>query len=966
VGSIVVIDQIWPLIKAGTGRHVYSTGATNGYDFAIFTGVLALVTLTPLEMGAVHPWAFIAAEVVILAMVVAWMAKLVFEAPIAFQPRFGHLLGIALPLGFFLALGVLQLIPLPPAVLRAISPSTYNLYVRTLDGWPTHRAYSDLLSLPSRTSPEKLQAVLPTPREAKAGAIIPRTHAAPASAKPRAAAASTLTNSIGAWRPLSIAPSLSRELLFKLMAYSALFFLVLLYPFGPSLGGETERRFYRYVLIALLASGLTVSCIGILERVFWNGKILWVFVPYDWGRALPDAMNRARGPFVNPDHFGSYLNMVLPIAIAGVVFPTFLVRRQSEPFRVFCAVTVLVISLALLLSLSRAGWIGAVVGFSSLLALSTLIPRDKRPAFFRLPWKMAVPLCVVALIAIIATSSLVAGGSGRQAADARLQETISQHQSLQFRFGVWRDTLPMVHEFPIFGTGLGTFQDLFEHYKTPPAMANSIREAHNDYLELLASTGIAGFGLLAWFLIAVGLRLYRGIRALPPDILPVGAALTAGMTAMAFQEFFDFNLQIPANAILLTLLMAMAFRFVAMTRNANPEPQPRTLRTLAFPVGASLAAVAVGIFALFQPKVPYPYDIKQPHTPAAARAVILAHPAAALPHLWMVRAMGKRLPLAMREHEVATAVWLNPTDPYARDLYAQSLVWAGKEREALKQVSLSVEMAPWANNHFYLNPRLVPWLSPPERNAIDTGLERAIQKDYRAAIWTLAGLYRELHQYKKENVLLVNAAASEPDPAARANLLVSAGTAAVWAGDPTAGERELREAAFDDPTNPAPYHYLATMIYAPRANLQQARLAIQQGIDRGADPFNLYCALADAANDVGNRDEEESALKSALELRPSDLATNERLAALYMSQKRYDRAVLLLKGVTEMRPDSAEAFYQLAQAEEANYQFFDAGRDFARAVELAPGDPKIKAHFEEFQKRVAAGSRLREVGSIGP
>jgi len=948
------VDPVQSARMRRTRGRIYSTDGTNWYDLAVFAGVLLLVTLTPLVMGAVHPWAFIAAELVILAMVGVWMAKLAFEPPIAFQPTFGRLFGLALPLGLFLALVAFQLVPLPPPVLRAISPATYHLYVRTLDGWPTHPAYGAMLALPDRDAPEeRLEAVLPTPGEAREGAAIPRTHVSPMASKARLAAPA-----FARWRPLSIAPSLSIELLLKLVAYSALFFLVLLYPFGPSMKGETEKRFYRYVLITLLATGLMVACVGVLERVFWNGKILWMFVPYDWGRALPSAMDRARGPFVNPDHFGSYLNMVLPIATAGVVFPTFLVRRNSEPFRVFCTVVVLVVSIALLLTLSRAGWIGAVIGFSSLVALSNFIPRAKRPAIFRLSWKAAVPLCALMLVAIIATSSLVAGGAGRQAADQRLKETISQHQSLHFRVGVWRDTLPMVRDFPLFGTGLGTFQDLFPHYKTPPYMANEIREAHNDYLELLASTGFIGFALLGWFLVAVGGRLYRGIRALPPDILPVGAALTAAMTAMAFQEFFDFNLQIPANAILLTLLLALAFRLVAMTRLENPVQQSRTVRTWLFPMGVAAVAAVVGLLTVVQPKVPYPFNLKAPLSAVAARSIIVDHPAAAQAHLWIVKAMDRRLPIDLRTKELATALWLNPTDPYSRDLYAQSLVWAGRQDEAMNQVARSVEIAPWASNHFYLSSRLIPWLSPAERNAVERGLEHAIADNYGAAVWTLSSIYHDLHQYRQENELLVRAAAGDSDPASRARLLISAGAAAASAGDYAKGERELREAAADDPTDPEAYQYLATIIYGPRGMLAQAKAAIQLGIDQGADPFTLYLALADVAGEVGNQHEAEAALKSALELRPSDLQTNLRLASVYMNQKRYDRAVLLMKRVTEMQPDSADAFYHLALAEEANYQFFDAGQDFARAAALAPDDAAISSDYAAFQNKAAASGGL--------
>ena len=147
---------------------------------------------------------------------------------------------------------------------------------------------------------------------------------------------------------------------------------------------------------------------------------------------------------------------------------------------------------------------------------------------------------------------------------------------------------------------------MFPHFQRAPWSWDAAREAHNDYLELLIGAGAIGFALLAWFFFAVVTRLYRGIRALPPDVLPVGAALTAGMAALAFQEFFDFNLQIPAVAILMTLFLALAFRLVAATRLSEPAPQPVGIKRWAMPAGLCAAAVAIGIVALVQPKIPYP------------------------------------------------------------------------------------------------------------------------------------------------------------------------------------------------------------------------------------------------------------------------------------------------------------------------------------------------------------------------
>jgi len=50
--------------------------AGNWFDRAIVAGVVALVVLPPLMIGAVHPWAFISTELTVFALTVVWAAKL--------------------------------------------------------------------------------------------------------------------------------------------------------------------------------------------------------------------------------------------------------------------------------------------------------------------------------------------------------------------------------------------------------------------------------------------------------------------------------------------------------------------------------------------------------------------------------------------------------------------------------------------------------------------------------------------------------------------------------------------------------------------------------------------------------------------------------------------------------------------------------------------------------------------------
>ena len=199
--------------------------------------------------------------------------------------------------------------------------------------------------------------------------------------------------------------------------------------------------------------------------------------------------------------------------------------------------------------------------------------------------------------------------------------------------------------------------------------------------------------------------------------------------------------------------------------------------------------------------------------------------------------------------------------------------------------------------------------------------------------------------------MLAHAASSESDPAVRANLLVSAGGSAAKAGDFAKAEEHLRAAMALDPVDPDSYHYLATMIFAPRKQMDSARAAIEQGISAGADPFTLDLALADAAGIAGDNTTIEKALLDATNIRPSDDDAAARLADLYMQEKRYDDAVLLLKRTAELHPDSAPVLNRLGRAEAANYQFYAAGNDLARATQTRTGRRGIQIRLRRISEK---------------
>ena len=367
-----------------------------------------------------------------------------------------------------------------------------------------------------------------------------------------------------------------------------------------------------------------------------------------------------------------------------------------------------------------------------------------------------------------------------------------------------------------------------------------MREAHNDYLELAAEAGVAGFAVLVWFGFAAGVRIYRGLKTLSPETLSVVVALLAGLAAAGFQEIFDFGLQIPANALLFTVLLALALRLGGATRADQSESTYGKSHVRWFAGATGVVAMLLVVAALAQDMTPYPY-IAAPRDARAARALIFSHPARSMPHVWYASLnQGSGVD---RIGELKTAATLDPINPLILDLYADVLARNGQIGDALAELTRSVFVYPSMSTHFYLQPDVLPWLSARERTAIDRGFRMAIAADSPEALPAFAAFCDAVHHDAAEADVLARASTAADEPARQAQLLLDAGVAYA-----RADERERAAAAFNhaaelDPANPRPYEYLASQIFGVDKDLAAAKAAVQKGLANGADPFELYLSL---------------------------------------------------------------------------------------------------------------------------
>jgi len=291
---------------------------------------------------------------------------------------------------------------------------------------------------------------------------------------------------------------------------------------------EDWRVFFWFVMLF----GFFVATFGILQHLTFNGKLYW-FREMRYG-GIPF------GPYVNRNHFAGFAELVIPVGLVPLVLGK--VRRERWFLVGVFAVLPIV---ALFLSASR----GGIVSFGvQLAALALWMVVQRRIAGAQLLAAGAVLLVAVLLISWLGVGQILQRFSTLQSLEA------SQSKRASMRHDTWRIFL----DHPWTGAGLGTLQTVFPRYETLYD-GKIVNHTHNDYLEALAETGIAGGLCCAWFFAVLLIDPLR--RLLQPGDSFATALRLAGLLACAgflVHSLVDFNLHIPANAFLFFLMAHLA------------------------------------------------------------------------------------------------------------------------------------------------------------------------------------------------------------------------------------------------------------------------------------------------------------------------------------------------------------------------------------------------------------------------
>jgi O-antigen ligase/tetratricopeptide (TPR) repeat protein len=901
----------------------------------LFDGLLTVVTVTllagcPLVFGAVHRWPYTVVELLLFTIISGWTVAVLNGWPSASHKPFNGRLIAAIVA--FLGVVSLQLLPMPPSLLHRLSPATFDLLAHSLEGWPTTINLAEYAHVDS----PRIARLEPSGSSARVSAGL--------ATEPR-----FIHSGFALWSHFSIAPSLTRAALLTAAVYFGWLFMLVAYRFAD---GSGEARFIKTVVISLACIGAALSLIGIVELTYWNGKILWFFVPEDWGVPHPE-LGRASGPFINPDQYANYLAMLLPPTLVACVFglPG---DRHTTPAdrlllgRVFFGISALLQLLGISLSLSRAIWVLTLLAIVALCLFTPLPPALKyrsrirttvsaRGLYLGHAFYIRACIALAAVLLVLVIISNLLGGAGTANIAGRLQDTVSNpDHGLGVRPVIWSDTWRMFADHPLAGVGFGAWAEAFPHYQQPPWEAMYFTDAHNDYLQYLAETGFLGIlplGLGLWYIASL-----ISHRSADRRYLPLLAAFIVSMFIMLSHELVDFSLRVTANAILFITLLGLTLRLLGGSQ-ADSAPYQTIEHSRAFArlgtVACAFAWLGGCFYALRPDNLYYDADIAPPASIAQADATIQDHPSSAAAHINRFMALGALKAPEADLHDLISAIWLDPTNPYYRDLYAVGLDNQGNSAQSLQAIKESLFSAPDLGAHFYLTPAYLPWRSQVQINAAAEGLRSALKAGEPGALPALAALYDQAGTYPAEARLYETAAHQTGDEHLRSRDYVSASTALNKAGMPLAAMTDLSSAINLDESNGEAYTNLITLSVAEHVSFGSIAQLVGRGIANGNDAATLWLEFAAAEQAAGHNDEAKVAFAKALTYDTS-FATTMRVGGFYAAIGQPEQASDLFRQAVQMMPNSADAYYQLGAADEAAYEYAEAGQAFTRAAELAP------------------------------
>jgi len=348
-----------------------------------------------------------------------------------------------------------------------------------------------------------------------------------------------------AWKTLSLDPYETRRVVLKFLAYVIFFALLLRYTHS-----KYRLRVLLYVVIGI---GLASAVYGLARQGL---------------QRTPDFILLHVSPHPGYAQFDYHNAFAFLMVMCVGLLLGLLIRGGVRRDRVLIYLAIaLPFWTALVLSKSRGGILSMISQIPFLVILYGTGGRSREDLemergghnwFLRATAPMVVRAALVlGLVVTIASCALWVGGDSLVNKFGQDEITAEGGLAGLRRIDLWRETLPLVRANAVTGVGFGAYWVAIDKYLNTSGRMKPFN-AHNDYLDLLASGGLIGVAVAGWFVFAVIRRARTQLRSSDVFRRAACAGALVGLFGAAIHSLFDFALQIPLNSLIFLVLIVIA------------------------------------------------------------------------------------------------------------------------------------------------------------------------------------------------------------------------------------------------------------------------------------------------------------------------------------------------------------------------------------------------------------------------
>jgi O-antigen ligase len=314
-----------------------------------------------------------------------------------------------------------------------------------------------------------------------------------------------------------------------------------------------EQNKIEKLLLVIMILGTIMGTYGILQYFgidfeFWSGNI---------GR------KQIFGLFGNVNYFAEYLIFPLSLTIGLIL------AKNKIYNRLFLFIALIAMGGALFLTFTRGSYLAMAITVPVILFLcfKSAVDEQNKKRYKKIILYFIL-LAIIALAVIYIPHPFNRGDSALGKLRSRVTiESLTSGSSVLRRIATWKFTWMMIEDYPLLGSGIGTYAyhslkyqaDFFAQGNNRDIYPHGFAvQAHNEYLQIWSELGIVGLLIFLWIIFAYYRNIFINLHKMEEKQKAIVIGLSGGVTAVLVDSLFGFPLQLAASISLFWMFMGFA------------------------------------------------------------------------------------------------------------------------------------------------------------------------------------------------------------------------------------------------------------------------------------------------------------------------------------------------------------------------------------------------------------------------